>query len=86
VSYLQAFAAAPLITARLSSPGALRAGDSLSLLGDLDQYEASWLKIVDSSGATLRVSGYDAPTGIGAGASNGALQSDGVPLGPVSIP
>jgi hypothetical protein len=76
VSYLQAFAAAPLITVRLSSPGALRAGDSLalSLLGDLDQYEASWLKIVDSSGATLRVSGY------------GALQSDGVPLGPVSIP
>src|SRR5438552_9041805 len=69
VSIIRPLDGAPILTVTLSEAASVARGESMALavFGDLEQYEGSFVKVVDSSGSVVRVAGYATFTGIGIG-------------------
>ena len=83
VSIIRPLDGAPILTVTLSEAASVARGESMALavFGDLEQYEGSFVKVVDSSGSVVWVAGYATFTGIGIGVgappTGGTI--DGVP-------
>jgi hypothetical protein len=82
LSVLEPYGVAVLATVWLDGNSTLGARRSAALeaFGDLDDYEGTLVRVLDSSGSVVRIAAYSARTGVGSGWSRPGEPSDGLNL------